>query len=585
MTVLSPTVLPAYAPSQLRSEVALISATQIGGYVFDASRPDLRLAVELILDGYPVRLSRANLYDHELYKAGVGDGCYRFQFVIDADAMRSARLIEVRLANLNYTLSPSLVGKNAPSIKGLPQGSGSVKWLGGLRFAGWVDDPGDHRRRVVRGYIDGELVTEAAATKWTHVGDGAEAVATPGFDFHLPTEFADGRVRRLKVVNDEGSELPGSPCAFIAFPDGLALFLDVHAEIETEKLRGGFFDRLVPQSVPFASYDDWIKTFPVEASATDRAAQVAVAIVGQGDIGATIRSLEKQVGCNGVSGEIPGSSGQTSFSNKALKLFLEEEARECEVLVFSLSGTSFRPDALRKFAEVFVLFPNAGIVYSDITIVGDDGAEWPVAFPAFDYERMLEQGYGALLFAVRLSEALKLLEKGVDDLYRMFNVFLDERPLRSEGEARVEAPVDLPGFLACIPRVELGDGTSRLLRATEEHLTSRGVAAQTRPAFGAVFPAVRVTRSPLEAKVSIVIPTRDRVDSLKACLGSLQATTELQSAKSSSSTTTHRIRKLSHFSMKSLESLSAWPGLAAPPTCPGLLAPAFRLRRTRSSLR
>ena len=51
-------------------------------------------------------------------------------------------------------------------------------------------------------------------------------------------------------------------------------------------------------------------------------------------------------------------------------------------------------------------------------------ALWPLAFPAFDYERMLEQGYCAHLFAVRREALLAGLKAGPDNLYRLFDCLL-----------------------------------------------------------------------------------------------------------------------------------------------------------------
>ena len=43
--------------------------------------------------------------------------------------------------------------------------------------------------------------------------------------------------------------------------------------------------------------------------------------------------------------------------------------------------------------------PEALIAYGDIAITSQDGHHWPAFFPAFDYERLLEQGYAASWFA------------------------------------------------------------------------------------------------------------------------------------------------------------------------------------------
>ena len=38
-------------------------------------------------------------------------------------------------------------------------------------------------------------------------------------------DFADDRGRQAQVLDDHERELPGSPCALVAFEDGLARFI------------------------------------------------------------------------------------------------------------------------------------------------------------------------------------------------------------------------------------------------------------------------------------------------------------------------------------------------------------------------
>jgi GT2 family glycosyltransferase len=84
----------------------------------------------------------------------------------------------------------------------------------------------------------------------------------------------------------------------------------------------------------------------------------------------------------------------------------------------------------------------------------------------------------------------------------------------------------VPGFLARLPRPDVADGSARLARATHAHLETRGAVAAVKPAYGSLFPATRVERPAGAKKVSIVIPTRDRLDLLRPCLDSLEKTLE-----------------------------------------------------------
>jgi O-antigen biosynthesis protein len=521
-------------PRDLKSEVSLISERQVAGFVLDPEDLDSRFVVELLLDGYPASIARASLYDHNLCEMGFGDGCYRFLFTLEAAALKATRLVEVRLANLNRPLGSPILIAAGSEARGGEHNDGEVRWIGGLRFTGRLDQKSSMGSRTVKAFVEGALVAESIAAQWTNAGVGQDAVAVPAFDLHLPGQYADGRVRQAHVVDDTGRDLPGSPCNFVAFENGLSRFLEGRAELESEILRGWLFDQLIPQSAPFAVFDQWASAFPLDAPTCDQTLKVAVALVGETDLQTSIESLEAQTNCQWIAGAVCGGDGQTAFDNENLGRFLSAEASDCEIIVFALSGTAFHLNALSHLANAFASFPASVSVYSDITIQSEDGKEWPIAFPAFDYERTLEQGYGAFLFAMRMPQAREAAAKGASDLFRLFNILLDKEfstdPTKLNGSVR-SLPIHAPGFLARIPRPDLSDGSARLARATAAHLKARGISASARPAFGALLPSARVQRNRRKKKVSILIPTRDRVDLLRPCLDSLRRTINLKEAE------------------------------------------------------
>ena len=79
---------------------------RLRGWVKVVHRGDIRVDVELRLDGRTVEKMRANLYRPDLQKAGLGDGRYGFAFTID-DTMDRNSLVEVRVQNSNIVLQKS----------------------------------------------------------------------------------------------------------------------------------------------------------------------------------------------------------------------------------------------------------------------------------------------------------------------------------------------------------------------------------------------------------------------------------------------------------------------------------------------
>jgi GT2 family glycosyltransferase len=500
---------------------------QVAGYVLDPGAPERRFVVELLLDGYPAALGQADHYEPDLAQEGFGDGCYGFVFSVAPAALQTARRIEIRLANSGEIVGEPLFVQTSPQTAAtrLP---GEARWDGGLRFTGWVaGDPA--RAPRIRALVDGELAAEGLATRWTHVGEGADVRAFRRFDLHLPLRFADGRAHAATIVNEEGMELPGSPCAFAAFPDGVQHFFETHAEIESERPRGALLDRLAPQSLPFAMFEDWRRAFPPQAPPASRRPKIAVALVGAAGIEASVASLDAQQGCDWVAGALEGGVGPAEFDPLLLRQFLGGEARDCPVVVFALSGAVLQPQALALLSAALDAFPSASLAYADVTIPQPDGSEWPLALPAFDYEAMLEQGCGALFFAARADHVRAAANAGAADMFRLF--FHGEERRRSlglrGGRQQSEAPVHQPGFLARLPDLDPAALSEPLARAVEAHLSARGMSARLAPGFGALLPSVRVARAPPRGQVSILIPTRDRADLLATCFDALARTVEL----------------------------------------------------------
>src|SRR5581483_4057151 len=191
--------------------------------------------------------------------------------------------------------------------------------------------------------------------------------------------------------------------------------------------------------------------------------------------------------------------------------FLDENAA-CEFVVFALAGTAFAPEALQRIAGAFER-ENTACVYGDLEVTDAAGARQLIAFPAFDYERLLDQGYCAHVFALRRELAVAALQAGHANLYRVFNAMLDGGPLAAD------AILHLPGAIAMLPALALPRAADLLAQASRAHLACRGQEADVSLAAGTLFPAVHVARRRKGGEtLSIIIPTRDRPELLEACL-------------------------------------------------------------------
>ena len=195
--------------ANLRTSFHRVDARTFAGYVVCEADLNQRFVVELLIDGVPVDVTRAAEYHQVL--AGVGDGCYGFSFALFDNVLADNSVIETRLANTGTPVGePIHVGRD-DQVQSPEQKKGDVTWLGGLRFTGWVE-----RREIGTAYVnalvDGELVAQAHNWRWHHIGKSREdARVAPAFDLHLSTRFADGRVRRVRMLTKPAPTCPGLP--------------------------------------------------------------------------------------------------------------------------------------------------------------------------------------------------------------------------------------------------------------------------------------------------------------------------------------------------------------------------------------
>ena len=339
-----------------------------------------------------------------------------------------------------------------------------MRWLGGLRFAGWLAGTADRAKAQVA--IDGQMVMEVAAEGWTHIGTGDDDPRVGrSFSFHAPDRFADGLVHRLSATGPDGEALSGGPVPFLAFADGLEQALAGGGH-DADRRRAEFFDRLLPQSLPMSRYAEWRDSIAVPETPV-LSERVAFIAVGAGDIDGSVESLQAQTHRDWVAASLPPTEGPFAFRTGDAADFLIGEAADCAIVVFAPAGSRLETNALGRLAQALFGSPDALAAYGDLAVLGEDGAAWPLFFPAFDHERQLEQGYAALCFAVRRDVAERAVTAGASDLYRLFNAAIGDG-------SNENAIVHVPGVVATLPPFDLAAASLSLAEASLAHLQAAG---------------------------------------------------------------------------------------------------------------
>lgn len=505
------------------AEWAQTGASTFSGYALDREDLSRRLVIELLVDGFPAAITRADLYHDRLAALGVADGCFGFRFALAPEILAGAARICARIANTDRLLPAPDAGICSTFGR-----SGAVEWLGGLRFRGWL------AARAVTPWVylqvDGEDLGGVAADLWSMaLADGALAPVR-GFEVTLPDRFADGVVHRVSFT-PRTADLPAISLPFLAFADGLRAQLEEHGLPGPDLARIELFDRLFPRALPFERYEDWRAALPlVPPSLASDSVSIGVIVLGEAGLERTLDSLAAQADA-AIVGVFATDPAQVEFDPAALHDFMREQAQTCEVFLVLPSGATLHAGVLARIAQGFASQADALCAHLDFDLTADDGTLWPMALPAYDYERTLEQGFYARAFALRRRLLDAALRRGARSVFRLANACYDPEPDSAAVEARsapvrIEGPLcarlfHLPGASVILPADLVRAGAPQLKQATLDHLRLIGAPATCQVVAGSVFPAVRVIREARAERLSVVVNAIGPAARVRAGLDSL----------------------------------------------------------------
>jgi len=481
------------------------------GWAYDRTRPDARVIVEICRDDVPFACILADVartdLAAELEVFGAPDLCHGFVADLGALPASAGGVISARVANTEVTLAGSfrLEESKAPPAAAI----NTVVGDGGLRLHGWALDPADQKRTVtVRAFVGNEMMAQAAANI-IHPSMRGYIDGAHGFDLALPASLADGAVHSVRVVDDEGRPINGSPLTVCCSMDGLVGLLPDDADELLLKV-ADIYQRHLPRSLPMSAWPEWSARFDREGPATLPTLTTAVIVTGEADAAALERTLASLQSQHGMA--VQAFSGQPFAA-----LLAQALESNCDVVCCVRAGDTLAPHALAWALEGFAL-PNAQVVYTDSE---NDGTPW--FKPAWNPDYALASDYPLELLLVRRGLAQGMQEKHTAAdfawsalasvwsqgstsvvhvprvLYRMLSpLSVDERCARFTAVSRALLAIEP------LARIEELDN----LPANLTHAARR----------------VRYSlpKVALDITVSLVIPTRDRVDLLQRCISTIQ---------------------------------------------------------------
>jgi len=273
-------------PVILDGRIESLHGGVLQGWACDLAQPDLRLALDVMIDGASVALVRA-----DEYQSGpcVGDGFHGFAIQLRETWLANARQISIRVANGGAVVGrPLELPLTTPNEASLP---GSQVWYGGgLVVTGWLwsaQAPGLHQE--VRARLGDSVIARCRADLW-HPALSYRPDADHGFRLELPWLLGDGERREIHLEDDQGTALQGSPISICCHAEGLGALLEAgwppHAAPEMRDLAlrlAQDYGQRCPRSSGFGHYPQWfalhqrLPAFPVQVTGQ----QIAVLLYGE----------------------------------------------------------------------------------------------------------------------------------------------------------------------------------------------------------------------------------------------------------------------------------------------------------------
>lgn len=477
------------------------------GWALDSLRPDARVVVEVCLDDEVIGcvvadVARADLGD-QLQAFGAADACHGFVVDLGGAASTQSGVVSARIANTAATL-PGGFRLAAPKLAQTSAAS-NVIGDGGLRLHGWAVDPADPKRTLtVRAFVGHDMVAQTLANI-VHPAMRGYIDGPKGFDLALPASLADGRVHSVRVVDEDGRPLNGSPLTICCTLDGVAALLPQDAD-ELLLRVADIYERHLPRSLPLSAWPEWSARFDSEGPAALPALSAAVLVIGDGEaLDQTLASIGAQ---HGIAVQAFAGASFATLLARAL-------ASGCEVLCCLRAGDTLRPHALAYALEGFAQ-PQAQLVYTDSETGGR-----PWFKPAWNPDYALASDYPLDLLLVRRAVAEGLADAADPASFAW-------AAMAAVWPQGVEAVVHVPRVLV---RTQAPTGEEQAARLAAASRALRALAPgalleELEQVPAGVTHAARRVRHPLpagarEKTVSLVIPTRDRADLLQRCIDTI----------------------------------------------------------------
>lgn len=496
------------------------------GWAMNTAQPDQRLIVEVIIDGAPVALARADQYEPV---APMGDQFHGFTVQLRQSWLDEAAVIAVRIANDGFELDGNVLLPAGP-----PDSSHAIAaqvWhTGGLRLSGWCWDPQSPRRHVEVTVSEGNVVIASATCNSHNQALAYRATSDHGFSIDLPWELADGMVHKLELTDDRGQQLAGSPISVCCWPEGVTGLLQ-SLEVESDPALISLLTDvanehtvLLPKSAGWHLYPSWFEAFQRLDSlpAVEMQGRVGVVLISDGNCAHEQLTLDSLGQDRGLVHEIAITPAEDLMPavDKVL-------TAGCDFILPLIAGDRLAPSALGHLCAL--LDGNNAWAYGDCDQDSPTGERThPWLKPIWDIDLFIGADVftpGAIFSAPFIAQALSLLPDRVKHSAVNWHDLTAAIALATEQN---KVPVaHLPRVLyhrsTCAPESPEQAEPSAHRRLAVEWLCE-SLATGTTVSSVEHYPALLRPLWPLPQqlpRVSLIVPTRDQFRLLHTCIEGL----------------------------------------------------------------
>ncbi|MFA1030442.1 MULTISPECIES: glycosyltransferase family 2 protein [Pseudomonas syringae group] len=501
------------------------------GWALNGLKPDERLVVEVYIDGACVSLVRADQFHPD---PEASDQFHGFGVQLRQSWLDNAKHISARVANSDCWLAGDLQLPTTPSAEPAPIAS-QVWHSGGLRLGGWAWDPDAPQRHVQITVREGSRVLGQMTCDTHHQALVYRATSDHGFSFDLPWELADGKPHTLDIENDLGHTLSGSPITLCCWHDGLEGLLKQHERAPTEQnlelltqVAADLALRL-PKSAGFHHYPQWYERFrPVAPKdGQPQPCRIGLLLISEGDDRLETDSLASLKTQRSAPHQLVKAVAGDLLP--ALKQLLEAG---CDAVVPMMAGDHLAPYALEHLGAL--LTDGHAWGYSDCDRDGPQGERsLPWMKPVWDIDLFIGADIftpGAIFGAAIIDQALALLpatdgQQPLDWHHLSAAIALATETSQAVVAHLPQVLYHRSQFAAASP--EQAEPSSQRLNAISWLSESLATGANVTQVPN--FPALLRTQWPLPAtlpRVSLIVPTRDQLGLLRACVEGLLTATD-----------------------------------------------------------